>query len=95
MSKNINVKESTCLIISIDQDDKAIKLSQDLRDAEINCSIMYGKPTKALEYANNKKIPFVIFIGEQEIRKGKFKLRDMKTGKEKLTDIKGLIKSLK
>jgi len=43
---------------------------------------MFGKPSKALEYANAKEISYVILAGTDEGKK--FKLRDMKTGKEKL-----------
>ena len=44
----------------------------------------YGKPSKALEYANSWKINRVIFVGAEEVRKKKFKIKDMKTGKEKI-----------
>ena len=54
-----------------------------LREKNIPCFMM-DKISKALEYANNYQIPYVIFVGEKEIKKEKFKLRDMKTGKEKM-----------
>jgi len=71
------------LLISINQDKKTIELMNKLREKGISCFMM-NKISKALEYANNYQIPNVIFIGEKEIKKGKYKLRDMKTGKEKL-----------
>ncbi|MBI3190457.1 ATP phosphoribosyltransferase regulatory subunit, partial [archaeon] len=37
---------------------------------------------KELEYVNAKGIPFVVVIGENEIKTKKAKLRDMKSGKE-------------
>jgi histidyl-tRNA synthetase len=52
------------------------------------------KISKALEYANSQGIPFVLFVGEDEIKKKKFKLRDMKSGKEEFLDEKELVKKL-
>ena len=49
--------------------------------------IYYGKPSKALEYANSYKFSKVIFVGEEEIKNKKFKIKDMKSGKESLLKI--------
>ena len=83
------------MIISIEQDDKAIKLGEKLRDLWINAEVVYGRPTKALEYANSKKIAKVIFLGNEEVSNKKLKLRDMKTGKELLVDEKEIADKLK
>jgi histidyl-tRNA synthetase len=72
------------LLISIYQDEEALDLAGKLRKAGVSCVIEYGKPGKALEYANSYKIPWVIFIGEEEVTSKKFKLRDMNKGDEKL-----------
>src|SRR3989338_647433 len=79
---NINLTSKSCLIISLDQDKKAVELSQTLRNNDVPCAIVYCKPSKALEYANSKSIQFVIFIGEDEVKSKKYKLKDMKSGKE-------------
>ena len=39
---------------------------------------------KALDYANSKGVEKVVFVGKEEVAKGKFKVKDMKTGKEEL-----------
>jgi len=83
------------LIISLNKDKEAIKFAEKLRNTKINCSIYYGKPTKALNYANSYNIPYVIFIGEKELKSKKLKLRDMKTGKEVLLTLPKIIKFLK
>lgn len=70
------------LIISLEQDEEAVKLAQKLRGKGKTVSIYYGKPSKALDYANSYKIAEVIFVGKDEIAKGKYKIKDMKTGKE-------------
>jgi len=90
----IKVDNKKILIISIEQDKKAIQLADKIRKLDIPCSIMYGKPGKALDYANSYKIPYVIFLGKDEAKKKKIKLRNMKTGKEKLIPEKELIKSI-
>lgn len=71
------------LIISIGQDRKAIKLAEKLRKQDESISIYYGKPSKALEYANSYDYGKVIFIGDEEVKKGKYKVKDMASGKEK------------
>lgn len=80
----IKIKNNNILIISLNQDKESIKLAQKLRDRGENAILFYGKPSKALEYANSYKIEKVIFVGKEEVKKGKFKVKDMKTGKEEL-----------
>ena len=70
------------LVVSLDEDSQAIKLSKKLRAKKKNASIFYGKPSKALEYANSYNINKVIFVGKKEVEENKFKVKDMKTGKE-------------
>jgi histidyl-tRNA synthetase len=80
----IKSEEEKYLVVSLNQDREAIKLCQKLRKKGENVSIYYGKPSKALEYANSYKISKVIFVGEKEIKSKKFKVKDMKSGKEVL-----------
>ncbi|MEK6917552.1 MAG: ATP phosphoribosyltransferase regulatory subunit [Nanoarchaeota archaeon] len=75
------------LVVSLEQDREAIKLTQKLREKNLQVSICYGKPSKALEYANSYKINKVIFVGSQEVKSKKFKVKDMKTGKESVLKI--------
>ena len=70
------------LVLSIGEDKKAIAIAQKLRDKGENIVLFYGKPTKALDYANSYGINKVIFVGKEEIKKGKMKIKDMETGKE-------------
>ena len=80
----VKVEKQETLIISIGQDREAIKLAERLREKSENVSIYYGKPSKALEYANSKKIGKVIFVGKEEVTSGKFKVKDMKSGGERV-----------
>lgn len=78
----IDIEKESYLIISLDQDKKAIELAQKLRSKGKSVTVLYGKPSKALEYANSYKINKVIFVGEDEVKKKKFKVKDMDSGKE-------------
>lgn len=91
----LSFEKNKVLIISLSQDKKAVELSDKIKKQNIPCSIMYGKPGKALEFANSYQIKYVIFLGEEEIKKKKFKLKDMSSGKEKLISEKDLEKELK
>jgi histidyl-tRNA synthetase len=84
------VKEERIMIISIAEDKKAINLAENLRQKGKEVVVMYGKPTKALEFANSYSIRYVIFLGSEEVKKKKVKLRDMKTGIERLVSEKEL-----
>jgi histidyl-tRNA synthetase len=91
---NINLEGTKAIIISINQEEKTIEMMQSLRKENISCFMM-DKISKALDYANNESIPYVVFVGEEEIKKKKFKLRDMKTGKEEFLQIKAIAERLK
>jgi len=83
------------IIISLGEDKKSVEIADKLRNQNIPCQIFYGKPGKALDYANSYLIPFVIFVGDEEVKKKKFKLKNMNTGKEKLISEKDLEKELR
>ena len=72
------------LVVSLGKDKEVIKLVEKLRKDGKVVGIYYGKPTKALDYANSYNFNKVIFVGEKEVKSKKFKIKDMKTGKESL-----------
>ncbi len=76
----VDLAKDKTLIVSLNQDREAIKLAKSLRGKDKDVSIYYGKPSKALEYANSKNIGEVIFVGEREVASGKFKVKDMASG---------------
>jgi histidyl-tRNA synthetase len=81
----LKIQKEKTLVISLAQDRKAIKLADKLRKKKgKTVSIFYGKPSKALEYANSYNYSEVIFIGADEIKKKKYKIKNMKTGKERV-----------
>jgi len=80
----IEIKNEDSLIVSLNKERDAIKLAEKLRKQGEKVMIYYGKPSKALEYANSKKIKSVIFVGKKEVETGKFKVKDMASGKESM-----------
>jgi histidyl-tRNA synthetase len=87
--------EKGVVTISLGQDKEAIRLVQRLRNKEILAEIWNGKGiSKALEYANAYNMPWVIFLGEEEVKQKKIKLKNMVTGKEELISEKDLEKIL-
>ena len=79
---NLLMKIDKTLIVSLNQDEKAISLSKQLRKKDQNTSVYFGKPSKALEYANSYGFNQVIFVGEKEVEQKKFKIKNLTTGKE-------------
>ena len=73
----------------------AIKLIKQLRKEGISCIKTTEKVGKSLEYANAQSIPYVIFLGQDEVQKERFKLKNMISGDEKFLTEKQLIRALK
>ena len=77
---------SDILIIPITEDLKEpISLATGLRKVGINTEVyLNNKKLKAkFKYADKLEIPFVIVIGDDEIKAKKLKLKNMKSGEEK------------
>lgn len=88
---------SEILIISMIQDLKpAIEIANKLRQEGINTEIYFDdKKIKAkFKYADKLKIPYVIVIGEDEIKTGELTLKNMETGEQKREKIEEVIGEL-
>lgn len=74
----------------------AVKIAESLRKSGVNVLLdLAGRGvSKNLAWAGAQKIPFVVIVGEKEVKSGKFTLRDMKTGKEKALSLEGLALAL-
>lgn len=83
LSKLKKVGENTILIVSLEEDKKALELAMKFRTQGRRVSMFYGKPSKALEYANSYNISKVVFVGKKEVKDRVFMVKDMKTGKQK------------
>ena len=80
---DIKFEREKFLVVSLEQDEEAIKVVRILRKQGKNASIFYGKPSKALEFANSYNYGNVIFVGEKEVRAKRYKVKEMSSGKEK------------
>lgn len=96
-TKEFRKSVSKVYVIPIKTTQEALKVTQELRKTGIKTDIdVIGRGISAnLSYANALNIPYVVIVGKEELKKKKVKLRDMKTGKEKLLTLKDLIKFLK
>jgi len=83
----IKSEKQRIMIVSIGQDRAAIKLAQKLRKNKKIVLLYYGKPSKSLQCCNSKNIDKVIFVGDKEVRAKKFKIKDLKSGKESVLKI--------
>tara|TARA_Y100000294_G_scaffold177733_1_gene204513 strand:- start:1446 stop:2732 length:1287 start_codon:yes stop_codon:yes gene_type:complete len=72
---------------------ESLKIAEELRNENVKVDIdLTGKgPSKNLKYANSLGIPYVLFVGEDELKQGKVKLKDMKSGEEKLMNPEELV----
>ncbi len=95
MLAKVDVGFKKVLVISLEQDKKSVEIAGKIRGLGIPCEIYYGKPGKALDYANSLNIPLVVFIGDNEVKKKKFKLKIMNSGKEKMVGEEELVKFIK
>ncbi|MBI2109729.1 ATP phosphoribosyltransferase regulatory subunit [Candidatus Woesearchaeota archaeon] len=84
--------EVKIFIIPIKTAEESLEILKKLRLYGINSDmdILDRSISKNLEYANSKKIPYVLILGPEELKQNKVKLRDMRTGKEKLIKVEEL-----
>ena len=73
-----------------------LPLLQNLREAGINAEIFpeSAKMKKQMTYANNKNIPFVILVGDNEMQRNALTLKDMISGEQIELTFDELIKKL-
>ncbi len=84
-------------VIPIGTFQESLKITEKLRDEGINAEIdlRNNSPSKNLKYANSLGIPTVVIIGEDELKSGKVKIKDMQSGEEKSVEIKKIKENLK
>ena len=89
---------SDILVISMIEDSsKSIEIANELRKAGINTEIYFdNKKIKAkFKYADKLNIPYVLVIGEDEIKTGKYTIKDMTNGTQEQMKIEKIIEKLK
>ena len=93
-----NKSISKVMIISmVDDFSKSIEVSTTLRNAGINTQIYTNsaKIKNQFKYASRLNIPYVIVIGEDEIKENKVTLKNMENGEQDLVSLEEAIIKLK
>jgi histidyl-tRNA synthetase len=74
-----------------------MRLLQAVRNAGINAEIYpeSAKMKKQFKYADDKKIPFVAVVGEEEMKSGRVSLKHMQSGDQTLVTPEELIEKLR
>ena len=87
LNDNMNTSPADALILPMTEDmGPAIQLATYLRDRGLQVQI-HGEQKKfkqKMSYADKLGVPYVILLGEDEIKQGKYTLKDMRTGEQKL-----------
>ena len=84
-------------VIPINTLKESLKIVNELRKENLKADMALDKKgiSKGLGFANSLNIPFVLFIGEDELKVKKVKLKDMGSGKEELLLIKDVVKKIR
>lgn len=71
-------------IIPMNTPKESLKLANDLREygLKIDLEMQNKKLKKSLDFANKGNVPYVIILGEEEIKNQEFKLKDMRFKEE-------------
>ena len=100
LKKDFDIKTTRPAIICVFDKSKTkeyVEILNKLRKANISSEIYPGeaKLKKQMEYANKIESSFVIFYGDDEIKKAEVKLRNLKTGGELSVKIENLVDEIK
>ena len=98
--KEFNIKSNKPVMICVFDKGKIkdyINILKKLREKNISSEIYPGEGNlkKQMQNANKTNSPAVILYGDDEIKSGKLKLRDLKSGKEISTEIDNLSNEIK
>ena len=92
-------KKSLIDLIVIPMDgflEEGIKLISKLRNKGVKC-IVYteeAKLKKKFKYADSLDIPYTIVLGEDEVKSGKYTLKNMKTGEQDLFELDQIVEKM-
>ena len=94
-----SLKTTQVLFVCFDEKgiEYALPLAQQFRKENISTELYPSaeKLKKQMKYANDKKIPFVIVIGDEEMKSGKLAFKNMNSGEQRLLSGDEIISELK
>jgi histidyl-tRNA synthetase len=78
--------------ISIESKNFAQKVAQELREQDINVEVSLSnkKVGEQIKIADKKQIPFVVCIGDEEVKSQSLKIKHLESGKEENVEIGGV-----
>jgi histidyl-tRNA synthetase len=81
------------LNFGLDKIDKLLVFVDQLRENNITCELYPSdiKIKKQMDYANQKGIDYVVIIGEDELKKSIFKIKDMSNGAESTFNLSDIV----
>lgn len=81
-------------IIPMGTEIQCLKIAQDLRNAgyKVEVEMKSKKMKKALDYANNENIPYVLILGEDELNNNCITLKDMNSKTQEQVTLESLMK---
>ncbi len=89
--EGVKFSDSVCrvFVIPIAEEEFSLEVVQGLRKQGVPSAIdlLARGLSKNIEYASKQGIPFVAFVGKQEAQMRKLKLRDLRSGEEKLLGV--------
>ncbi len=73
-----------CLNFGSDESLEALKLLTEFRASGLKADIypVSAKIQKQMKYANNRKVPYVVLLGEKELQEGSFIVKNMEHGEQ-------------
>jgi histidyl-tRNA synthetase len=76
---------------------QALDFATRIREQGISTEVYFneGKIGKKFGYADKLGIPYATVIGEDEVKNGQYKLKNMVTGEQETLDLEGIISRLK
>ena len=86
-----------CLVIQMNQDIEALKLTTKLRENSIKAVLEMNKRKikKSFEFANKENVKYVIVVGEDEVAQKKYSLKNMETGNQELLSCDEIVDVIK
>ena len=88
---------STVFIVSMDTNEESMKVAEQLRNENINVEmdLMGRNMGKNMKYILNKKIPWLIVIGSDEVKQKKVSLKNLESGENEVISVTEAINAIK
>ncbi len=98
LSQTLNTAPADALIFPMTEDlEQAVALSTRLRKAGLRVQLYteQKKFKQKMSYADKLGVPYVLFLGEDEIREDVISCKDMRTGEQTKLDYKGTLERIR